>query len=336
MSIKTLSPYLITIPLVNPVTSVVCQSFTVKLYVWNGERAAVPSEPVYVITKINAAGSSGNDRIDISKLINDDFEFGFEPQTSTVIVNGNNQLWVKYECFYDDLPEVAAIIDVSLAVKGYGYTMQGANPQLPSNGILLTGTDFKVSRTGFFVLPFLAEETPIDDRIITIDLFDRKTGVIYDLEVSANFTYSNLTVYVRSVGQTEWTATTAPNYSVPIDIASNIFEVMVTAIDVPTGDLITSGIYTIIPLKIYKVVPSSGGMAITIYYDINIFAITWTLQILNYATPGVWSNVTSSTNNPLYIEFTPTGNYAIRIITNGITSNEVYFTIPLTAEINIP
>ena len=158
--IKTLSPHYIVVPLVNPDTLVVCGSYVLNIYVWDGNKSAVPSEPEYVMTKINAAASSGSDRINISHIVNDFIDFKLEHPEATSLENGNNQVWVKTEVYYDDEPEDAKQESILLATKGYGWFMEGNNPQLPGNKILLTGDEFKANRNGYFILPILINETP--------------------------------------------------------------------------------------------------------------------------------------------------------------------------------
>ncbi len=339
MSIKTLSPYLLTIPLVNPISSVVCTQFTVKVYAWAGELSAIPAEPLYVITKINAAASSGSEKMDISKLINDVMEFSCVVQTDTNIVDGNNQVWVKYECYYSDMPSFPSINTIELATKGYGYTMEGTNPQLPSNKILLTGDEFKVNRGGLFVLPFMVEEaTPPDERHITVDNFSRKIGYQYEIEVTADFSYTDLYVFVRAVGDVEWIPCTpsGPLFIVPSGIAADLFEVMASAYDIESGMMIYSEPYTIIAVKIYKITPTDMGHATTVYSQVNITISAFKVEALGFSGPG-WSDLPSSGTGPTYISWTPEGDFTIRIkLNNTWYSNEVPLTIPLTSEIIIP
>lgn len=338
MSIKTLSPHYLEIPLTNPSTTVVCESYVLKLYIWDGDKTAGPSTPTYAITKINAAGLSGTEKINISHIVNDFIEFGCEPQTGTIVVDGKNQVWVTYEVLYSDTPEVPSILQTNIAIKGYGWFLEGENPQLPANKILLTGDEFKVSRNGVFILPFIIDELPAD-KTISIDLFTRKTGNYYELEVTANFAYTNLIVYVRPVGETEWVAAgtgSAPLWTVPISIASSVFEVMVTAVDTETSEVITSSTYTITALKIYRILPSDGGHAIAVYFQSNIYATVWTLQLYGYYSPGVWNDMYGSATSPIYQSFTPTGPFIARIRASGFYSNEVSFVIPLTETIDIP
>lgn len=156
--IKTLSPYYIEVPLVNPNTDVVCNSYTLKIYVWDGLKSAPPITTYYSITKINASASDGIDKIEIARLINDSITFNCTQSTVTSLENGNNQRWVKTEIFYDDEPEEAQFTTLQLAVKGYGYFMEGENPQPPNDKIFIQNDEFKVSRNGFFVLPILMNE----------------------------------------------------------------------------------------------------------------------------------------------------------------------------------
>jgi hypothetical protein len=337
MSIKTLSPHYISIPLTSPLTGVVCNSYEVRIYIWDGSKTAVPAEPAYVMTKINASGASGSDRINIARIVNDLIEFSCLPQAGTVLVDGNNQVWVKYESYYNDQPTVPAFREVSLALKGYGYFLEGEDPQLPANKILLTGDEFKVSRDGRFVLPILVDEPPVPERTLVINSFTRTTGTKYTLTATANFPYSEISVFVRPVGSTTWTPAehSGSSYIVPAGIASGVFEAMATAFDPVTSTVIHSNIYTITPLKIYKIDPDNVGHSIAVFFNSNINAASYTLQIYGLNGP-TWENVFSQPGSPLPHSFTPTGNFKARVMANGLYSNEVSFTIPLFADILIP
>lgn len=158
--IKTLSTYLLEIPFTNPTTSVIATSYTLKLYVWEGSKSAVPALPIYTITKANPSVTNGTDKIDISRLVNDFFDFNFTlPVVYNTLQNGNNQAWVKWEILYSDTPTIVTITAINLAVKGYGFYKDGANPQLPSNRILIDNDEFKISYDSVFVLPILLSET---------------------------------------------------------------------------------------------------------------------------------------------------------------------------------
>lgn len=156
--IKTLTPYYITVPYTNPSTDVVCDSFVLKIYIWKGTKNAVPSAPEYEKTILNATASNGSVKLDISKMINDFIEFSISNPGVTSLESGNNQAWVKTEIYYSDAPTIPENQNITFALKGYGWFLEGENPQIPTNKILLTGDEFKVNRNGFFVLPIKINE----------------------------------------------------------------------------------------------------------------------------------------------------------------------------------
>jgi hypothetical protein len=146
--IKTLSPYYLTIPFVSPLTGAICTAFTLKIFVWDGVKATPPATASYSITKNNPTASTGNDKINIARLINDFIDF---------MPSESNQRWCKTTVTYDG-SGVEELVTTSLVLKGYGYGMSGENPQPPANRILLQGNEFKVQRSGVFNLPILILE----------------------------------------------------------------------------------------------------------------------------------------------------------------------------------
>lgn len=337
MSIKTLSPYYIEIPLTNPLTGVVCNSYEMRIFIWNGSKTAVPADPAYTMTKINAAGASGTDKLNIARIANDFIEFSCQQQTGTVLVDGNNQVWLKYVCYYDDQPTVPAFQAVHLAVKGYGYFLEGENPQLPANKILLTGDEFKVNRNGRFVLPIIVDEPAVPERSLIIDSFVRTEGKEYDIAVTANFPYTEMVVSVRPVGSNVWTqaAYSGSSYIVHPEIASNIFEVMAGAFDPVTSEMIYSAVYTITAVKIYRIEKGdSSGYGIRVFYNLNINVTGVDLEIYGYGG-AYWSSNPYDADSPRYFSFSGGGNYILRLEANGNLSNQVPVTIPLTATVNV-
>ena len=152
--IKSISPYYLNIPWVSPLTSVVCTAYTLRVYVWDGLKLSPPATASYTMTKSNLATSSGTDKVDISQLINDYIDF---------LPNGNNQRWVKTTVVYtttdeDDL-DVVQLASTNLMLQGYGGGLDGENSQPPTNKILISGTDFKVFKEGYFNFPLLISES---------------------------------------------------------------------------------------------------------------------------------------------------------------------------------
>lgn len=159
--IKSLSPYYITVPFVDPDTTDTCTAYTLKLYVWDGNYSTPPDDASYSITKNNPTSSTGSDKINIARLLNDFIDFMPATGTTTGLIDGDNQRWVKltftYTTIVDDIPTAGDEQDVSteLLLKGYSYGMDGENASTPSNRILMSGTEFKVNRTGVFNVPVL-------------------------------------------------------------------------------------------------------------------------------------------------------------------------------------
>ena len=154
--IKTLSPYYLSIPFVDPITSETCTSYTLKLYVWDGVKATPPATASYSITKNNPTTSTGSDKINVARLLNDYIDFMPATGIATGLIDGDNQRWCKFTLTYtvpiDGLGDEQDV-STELVLKGYGYGMEGENAQPKASRLLLDGVEFKVNRTGVFNVP---------------------------------------------------------------------------------------------------------------------------------------------------------------------------------------
>lgn len=202
--IKTLSPYYVYVPLVNPNSSVVCESYTINVFIWSGNKTAVPSGPEYESTKINAAASNGTDKIDIARLVNDFIDFNITPSLITSLEDSQNQVWVKFVCYYNDEPTLPQLVFTSLAIKGYGYFPEGENPDVPTNKILLNIEEYKVNRNGLFVLPIVLEETTPPTPILEIDSITHTTGENFDLAFTTNIGYDEISYRYSITTLNDW------------------------------------------------------------------------------------------------------------------------------------
>jgi hypothetical protein len=177
--IKALSPFYVITPFVSPLTSATSTEYLLQIYVWSGDKAAVPAQVTYEKTILNTSSSIGNSRVNIARLINDFIDFTPASSNITEALDGNNQLWVQHNVIYttanpsDD--GVQQTIVKQLMVSGYGYGIEGENAQPPANKVFMFGTEFNVSRTGFFVVPILADEDAAQ-----LLLNDYKTRVLAD------------------------------------------------------------------------------------------------------------------------------------------------------------
>lgn len=243
--IKTLSPYYISVPLINPTSELVCDSYTVNIYVWQGSKTAVPSTPDYTITKINAAGSSATEKLNIARIVNDFIDFSCVQSTVTSLEDGNNQAWVKFVCYYSDQPELPQLVTTQFAVKGYGYFMEGENPQIPANKILIEGDEFKVNRGGYFVLPIEMTETPPDvPEFIITDITGGDT-----ITYTITFETDDIYLRYRQDGDTDWIfepsvfSNTSPiTFEIPL---TGDVEVQLFAYDALTDTFVYSNIFDV-------------------------------------------------------------------------------------------
>jgi len=157
--IKTLSPYYLSVPFVNPQTSVTSTYYTLSIHVWDGDLSAPPATPNYVITKQNPTGSTGNDEINIARILNSLIEFNPVKGTATSLLDGNNQKWIRTAVRYSDTPELLYSVSVmtTFLIRGYSYGNEGQNAQPPTNKIMMEGNEFNVNRKGVFCIPILLD-----------------------------------------------------------------------------------------------------------------------------------------------------------------------------------
>lgn len=168
--IRSLSPYYIETPFVSPASGLTCTSYTMEIFIWDGAKLSPPAAAEYTFTKNNFASSSGTDKVNIARLISDYIDFTPQSDTTTNYIDGNNTRWVKTQVTYattlasdGTTPQLKS---TSLFSAGYSYGDEGENNTLVLNNMLMTGTDFKVNRTGVFSIPVLVDE--VLDRSVTV------------------------------------------------------------------------------------------------------------------------------------------------------------------------
>lgn len=197
--IKTLSPYYINIPFVSPLTSLVCTSYTLKIYIWKGLKTDVPLNSSYEITKDNPELLQTMDKINIARLVNPFIEFDV-PTGFIGLIDSPNQVWVKTSVFYitENKAEemVPQIQNLSLAVKGYSNGMSGENEETPANLNLITNREFKVDTNSIFVFPIEVTETTYPTPSFTITNVVNTAGNLYDVEFTSVGTYAEITLIV--------------------------------------------------------------------------------------------------------------------------------------------
>jgi len=162
--IRSLSPYYITTPWINPLGGAVLgESYTITILVWDGLKTSPPaadSTNSYTKTQENPADLIDSDRVNIARLISDFIEF--EPQKALVTsaIDGNNTWWVKTSVVYANDATVQQEL-VDLFSLSWSFGNEGENITTISNNILIEVQDYKVDRSGVFVMPVLIDEIAV-------------------------------------------------------------------------------------------------------------------------------------------------------------------------------
>ena len=252
--IKSLTPYYVTIPLVSPLSGLTCTSYTLQVFVWNGLKSEPPTTAGYEFTKTNPTSSMSIDKVDISNITNDFINFTAQKANTTSLINGNNQVWVKIQVLYYTTNPIdlttPSNINVSLMVKGYAYGMDGENATTPADKILLTGREFKVNRSGVFVLPIEIEETTEALAGLIITSIVEDSHPLYDINFTLTGNIENLYYRYRLDGVTDWIngltvgLNTSP-FNVELDVSAGDYEVQIYGFDNVNNENVYSNIYTI-------------------------------------------------------------------------------------------
>lgn len=184
--IKTLSPYYVYPSLDNGSYSY--SEYTLNIYIWNGLQSAKPTTPEYTITRKNPEGLVGTDKVNISNIVNDYIEFLPQSNSGISLINGVNQVWVSV----DQTAESTINLIETIAISGYGYGLEGENTDVPTNKILLTGTEFKVNSNTGFILPLIGNDTNVT--VISYPSNDINTTINVPSSLNSNSIISYLWV----------------------------------------------------------------------------------------------------------------------------------------------
>lgn len=161
--IRALSPYYVTIPFVSANTTLKCTDYTLRLFIWPVAKASRPGTANYTFTKGNPTSSSGSDKINIARVIADHITYVEVEGTTTAFINGGNTLWISWEYVYTTTNPADATTPQGVSTthfsRGYGYGNQGENYTDVSLFRLFQGSEFNVSRTSYYCLPFLMSES---------------------------------------------------------------------------------------------------------------------------------------------------------------------------------
>jgi len=182
--ILTRSPYYLTIPWIDPVSEEVCTKYILEIYIWDGLKS-VPPSVTYEIENKNPLLRTGNSKVNISNYINDILNVSLESDVTTNVIDSNSAVWVKTQVIYyiADVAQTAQFVTTDLAVKGYGYGIEGENTTIPANDVLSSTTSSNISINSNFTLPIKVSETLTTD--VTVISYPDNT-LNYSVTLSAS------------------------------------------------------------------------------------------------------------------------------------------------------
>jgi|GEM_PF-2106926 len=159
--ILTNSPYYLTIPWLSPSSGTTPDKYILELYSWTGLKASVPSTPLYKIENKNPLSRLGNSEVNISNYINDVLTIALTKNTTTSVIDGSSSVWVKTQVIYyiGGVAQSPEFVSTDLAIRGYGYGIEGKNTGIPSNNVLSSSSIVNVSKTSQFNLAFKVSES---------------------------------------------------------------------------------------------------------------------------------------------------------------------------------
>lgn len=197
------SPHYVNIPFDFETTT----SVTLDLFVWDGDLSVVPAVATYSLTLPRPSINFAEFNVDLAKLIAEQLEpkpfidLGGTPEV--VDSTADSVKWVNYVASYTDPDEeIADIQGTFVSVDGYGFYDEGVNPTKPTNNILSTCFNRKVSRDGIILFPFVNNGT-----ITSIDI-ESSTGEISDTETMVT---SNESTDIVQYIQVDLTQTSTDN-----------------------------------------------------------------------------------------------------------------------------
>lgn len=159
--ILTRSPYYLTIPWISPSSGTTPEKYIIEIYVWDGLKASVPASANYQIENKNPLERVGSSDVNISNYINDFLDYSLESDTTTNVIDSNSAVWVKTQVIYyiGGVAQSPDFINTYLAVKGYGYGIEGGNTTIPTNNVLTSVNNSKVSINTNYNLPIKVSES---------------------------------------------------------------------------------------------------------------------------------------------------------------------------------
>src|SRR5690606_38495874 len=123
--IRSLSPHYIETPFVNPQNGITSDAYILEVFIWQGEKLSPPSEPEYSFTIPNPTASTGTNKVNIARVVDDYIDFTPQIATETSVVDGVNSAWVKTQVRFvkGAGTSFAQLQQTELMTRSYYYAM---------------------------------------------------------------------------------------------------------------------------------------------------------------------------------------------------------------------
>jgi len=204
--IKSNSPFYISTPFVSAASGITSQNYELSVWVWDGVKASPPAAANYTTTKGNPTTSTSSDKINIARLVNDFIEFAPQKTTTTSVINGNNNQWVKTSVIYNKLlvalPQITTLTVVTPnQVGGTSPCLLTLNGVQYSVDILSTTINGNADNIKFFidndaVLSLLYTATVLNN-IVTI------TAITSEVQIATSWLVGSATGMTTNVLTTQ-------------------------------------------------------------------------------------------------------------------------------------
>lgn len=162
---------------------------TANVHLWNA--GSKPSTPTY---KIEKSVPPTNIEFEISNLIKDYFKYDPIYYSSTGVRKSKVGNVVAVDVNQVYIPSQTENVYGKFAVDGYGYFMEGQNPQTPNDGILLSNDYYIADSKGHFNIPVLKSAGAI-----TINGVSKSYQTGTDVASNLQNIWLNLSSYTDSV-----------------------------------------------------------------------------------------------------------------------------------------
>ena len=206
--IKSNSPYYITTPLVSVASGLTCQNYKLSVSVWDGLKSSPPATATYTTTKNNPTASTGSDRINIARIVNDYIDFAPQKTTTTSVINGNNQRWVKTSVIYNNdfvaQPQITVLTVTNKALSSDNafLTLNGVLHTVPINGGIFTSASANAEEIKNYINTLTTHTATRLETIVTITAVQNglQSATLIDVSGVAAMTVNVLTTQAGSTG----------------------------------------------------------------------------------------------------------------------------------------